>query len=131
MAIPAAFLYGWEKIGKKSRKLAELLFTVLVLISIANRFTLNGIRLLMVIFPTGIVLEMYFPTGMKLAKSEVAEETSWYWALNGICGVLGSALAVFISIYAGISVNFYLAALCYSLLMITTAVLHKENTLSE
>ena len=48
LAIPAAFLFGREKISKKSRKFAVILFTVLVLISIANRFTLNGIRPLMV-----------------------------------------------------------------------------------
>ena len=67
-----------------------------------------------VICPAGVLMGMFFPTGMRLAKSVCAHETPWYWALNGIFGVLFSAIAVFISIYVGISTNFYIAAVCYS-----------------
>ena len=65
------------------------------------------------IFPLGVVLGLCFPTGMRLAKELSAADTPWYWALNGVFGVLCSALAVFISIYLGVSINFYLAAGCY------------------
>ncbi len=65
------------------------------------------------IFPLGVILGLFFPTGMRLAKGLSTEDTPWYWALNGVFGVLCSALAVFISIYLGVSVNFYLAAGCY------------------
>jgi hypothetical protein len=67
----------------------------------------------LVIFPLGILMGFFFPTGMRLVKSVTATETPWYWALNGIFSVLCSALAVFISIYFGISANFYIATLCY------------------
>lgn len=70
-----------------------------------------------VIFPLGLLLGLFFPTGMRMAKSIVAEETPWYWALNGIFGVFCSALAVFISIYLGISINFYIAAFCYGMVL--------------
>jgi len=66
-----------------------------------------------VIFPIGFLLGLFFPTGMRLAKSASSVETPWYWALNGIFGVLCSAVAVLISIYVGISTNFYIAATCY------------------
>jgi hypothetical protein len=79
------------------------------------------------IFPTGIFLGMFFPTGMRLAKNTASSETPWFWALNGICGVLGSALAVFISIYAGISFNFYIAAALYLLLIIPGRIMNAMN----
>jgi spermidine synthase len=72
-----------------------------------------------VVFPLGMLLGLFFPTGMKLARAVSAAETPWYWALNGIFGVLCSALAVVISIYLGISVNFYVAAACYAALLLT------------
>jgi hypothetical protein len=73
------------------------------------------------IFPVGVILGLFFPTGMRLAKALSKQDTPWYWALNGVFGVLCSALAVFISIYLGISINFYLAAGCYLLVLIAQA----------
>ncbi len=71
-----------------------------------------------VIFPVGLLMGLFFPTGMRLAKTISLDETPWYWALNGIFGVLCSALGVFISIYLGVSVNFIIAAICYSAVLI-------------
>lgn len=80
--------------------------------------TLNkALAAIALIFPLGILLGFFFPTGMRLVKAAQAAETPWYWALNGVFGVLCSALAVFISIYFGISVNFYIAAACYAALV--------------
>jgi hypothetical protein len=71
-----------------------------------------------IIFPLGILLGFFFPTGMNFFAKRAEREVPWYWGLNGIFSVLCSALAVFISIYMGISVNFYLAATCYGLLVL-------------
>jgi len=71
-----------------------------------------------VIFPLGVLMGFCFPTGMKLVKPVLRDDTPWYWALNGIFGLLSSAFAVFISIYFGISTNFYIAAACYATLVI-------------
>ena len=65
------------------------------------------------LFPMGIVLGFFFPTGMRLARQLDDTATPWYWALNGVFGVLCSALAVFVSIYVGITANFVLSAVCY------------------
>jgi MFS family permease len=75
------------------------------------------------VFPLGMVLGLFFPTGMRLVKSIRPDETPWYWALNGIFSVLASAVAVFISIFLGISVNFYVAAVCYALVLVCVASL--------
>jgi hypothetical protein len=66
------------------------------------------------VFPVGMLMGFFFPTGMRIARLVSDDDTPWYWALNGILGVLCSALAVFVSIYSGISTSFYLAAVCYA-----------------
>jgi hypothetical protein len=40
--------------------------------------------------------------------------------------VLASAVAVFISIFLGISVNFYVAAVCYALVLVCTISLTRS-----
>jgi hypothetical protein len=66
----------------------------------------------------GIAAGLFFPTGMRLVNAKSDSATPWYWALNGIFGVLCSALAVFISIYLGISRNFEIAAVLYAVTLI-------------
>ena len=68
-----------------------------------------------------LLLGLFVPVGMRLAAETASAETPWYWALNGIFGVLCSALAVLISIYVGISTNFYLAAACYTAVVVAQA----------
>ena len=82
------------------------------------------------IFPVGIVLGFFFPAGMRFVRSIHPQETPWYWALNGIFGVLSSAFAVFISIFLGISVNFYLAAGCYALVLVCVLSLLRTRAVS-
>jgi hypothetical protein len=72
---------------------------------------------IVLIVPLGILLGFAFPTGMKLARSARAAETPWYWAINGVFGVLCAALTVFVSIYFGISTSFYVGAICYIALL--------------
>jgi hypothetical protein len=77
------------------------------------------------IAPAGLLLGMCFPAGMRIVQERGAEDTPWYMALNGVFGVLASALAVFISMYAGISMNFCLAAACYMALLISLFLMKK------
>lgn len=76
-----------------------------------------GIRILTAVSfigPLGVVLGLFFPTGMRLVKKNLGGESPWYWALNGIFGVLCSAVAILLSIFVGIYFNLYLAAGCYA-----------------
>lgn len=77
--------------------------------------------------PLGLLLGGFFPTGMKLARRAGLADTPWFWALNGVFGVLCSALAVLIGIYAGISVNLALAAGCYALTLPCLAALARAG----
>jgi len=102
--------------------LAIILIRFMLITVVANMITsamLNKIVIsILLIFPLGMLMGFFFPTGMRLVKSVRTTETPWYWALNGIFGVLCSALAVFFSIYHGISTNFYVASICYATLPI-------------
>jgi spermidine synthase len=91
----------------------RFILTILLSHMITSAMLIKIVVSVLVIFPLGILMGFFFPTGMRLVKSVTATETPWYWALNGIFSVLCSALAVFISIYFGISANFYIATLCY------------------
>jgi hypothetical protein len=93
--------------------IVRFLLSVLTERMITSGMAMKIMACVAVILPTGVCLGLFFPVGMRLTKSLCPEDTPWYWALNGIMGVLCSALAVFISIYVGISMNFYIAALCY------------------
>jgi spermidine synthase len=83
---------------------------------ITESMIVKVITSVLIISPLGFCLGWFFPLGMQMVSVVNSLKTSWYWALNGIFGVLFSAIAVLISIYAGISINFYLAAGFYALL---------------
>jgi hypothetical protein len=82
------------------------------------------------LFPMGIVLGFFFPTGLKLLKQSTDQDMPWYWALNGIFGVLCSALGVFISIYFGISMNFIISSVCYGLVVLCLIQMKKLGSQS-
>jgi uncharacterized membrane protein YhaH (DUF805 family) len=96
----------------------KFVLSVMVASIITQPIATKAALCVIAIFPLGILLGCFFPTGMKTFKPLVADDTPWFWALNGIFGVLSSALAVFVSIYLGISVNFYIAAACYAAILI-------------
>lgn len=82
------------------------------------------------IAPVGLLLGFFFPIGMRLARSRNMPETPWFWALNGVFGVLASALAVFVAIYSSISMNFYIGCACYVLLILPLMLMFKGEPLS-
>lgn len=126
-----SFLSDWLPLTRKPFNFALPVITAVVIViqkfvlsalvagMISEPITTKALLCVLAIFPLGILLGCFFPTGMKTFKPLVADDTPWFWALNGIFGVLSSATAVFVSIYFGISVNFYIAAVCYlSILMV-------------
>jgi hypothetical protein len=79
-----------------------------------------------VIAPVGVILGFFFPTGIRLFRGVSEEHLPWFWGLNGVFGVLCSALAVFISIFFGISTNFYVAACCYLGISLALLILYRS-----
>lgn len=65
------------------------------------------------IAPAGILMGFGFPTGMRLIAAVDRRPTPWFWGVNGAMGVLGSIVAVIVSMAWGISVTMTVGALCY------------------
>jgi spermidine synthase len=105
----------------------QLVLPILISNLINSDMTIKILVSIIIIFPLGILLGIYFPVGIRMVRSISHSETPWYWALNGIFGVLCSALAVFFSIYFGISTNFYIAAICYGMLLPCIFHIYSKN----
>lgn len=65
--------------------------------------------------PVGFLMGMAFPIGLRLTGRAHAGVLQWAWAINAAASVLGSALAVFISIHLGIWQTLAAGGLCYLL----------------
>jgi spermidine synthase len=104
---------------------ARFVITYVIANTITSAMVNKIIFSVVLIFPIGFLMGFFFPTGMKLVKSSVTHETPWFWALNGVFSVLFSAVAVFLSIYFSISLNFYIAAICYFVTLFLVIELNK------
>ena len=73
------------------------------------------------------LLGFFFPTGLRLVNRLSPEATAWMWGVNGAFSVLGSIVAVAISIFVGIHANVLAAAALYGMLAFPLAVLRRES----
>jgi hypothetical protein len=71
---------------------------------------------LLAIVPSGVLMGFGFPTGMQIVNFIDQRPTPWFWAINGVAGVLASGLAVTISIEFSISATLWCGAVSYLLL---------------
>lgn len=111
--------------------LIQTILSSLLVSMITASLLLKTVTAILVILPLGLLMGFFFPTGMKLVQGSNANETPWYWALNGIWGVLCTAIAMFISIYVSISLNFFIGALCYSVLPLCIAGIYRTQQAQE
>ena len=77
-----------------------------------------GARILLtavLIFPTGFLLGMPFPSGLRLIANWDAKGPPLFWGLNGVMSVVGSMLAMFLGIVLGFQMTLGFGGLCYLL----------------
>jgi hypothetical protein len=77
--------------------------------------------------PVATLLGFFFPVGMRAVDAISHEATAWMWGVNGACGVLGSIVAVGISIWIGIQANLIAAAAIYAALTVPLWALQVER----
>lgn len=114
----------------KKTKLKMALITSLFLVSILTLilpFYLHGLiqhtfnynwylklfLMVLMLLPMAFNMGMALPLGLHLIKERFALSIPWFWALNGAASVLGSIIAMALSILWGYSVSLILAALLY------------------
>ncbi len=73
---------------------------------------------------TGLPLGLLVPLGLRRFRATRQDDLPWYWGVNGAAGVLGSVLAVVVSVHVGMSAVFMLAAGCYLVSAVSALLVH-------
>ena len=88
--------------------------------------TVRVITVVGLLAPVATILGFFFPTGLRAVGNLSPAATAWMWGVNGACGVLGSVVAVAISMWIGIQANLLGAAFIYVGLLVPLAVLRSS-----
>jgi hypothetical protein len=80
------------------------------------------------IAPAAFVMGMPFPTGLLRLERRYPESVRWAWALNAASSVLGSASAIFLAIYLGLSQTLIAGAFMYVLAFAVIKITQSERT---
>jgi len=74
-----------------------LLFRAFLGSSLAVRAAVSGV----VLFPLGLVLGMFFPSGIQLVRLANEDFVPWAWGINGCASVVGTILSVVLAMSFG------------------------------
>ncbi|MBM3819672.1 MAG: hypothetical protein FJW14_11770 [Acidimicrobiia bacterium] len=99
---------------------AVALATILVLpvvidLAIPWPLPLRILTAVAILLPTGILLGVPLPGGMRLVAAQQPDLIPWGWGMNGAFSVVGATLAVFLAMNWGFSVTLSMAALVYGM----------------
>jgi hypothetical protein len=90
-----------------------VLLPIVVQMSVATSLPVRTLWVLAFTGTMATLLGMCFPIGVRLIGDQPAV-VAWAWGVNGACGVLASILAVGLSLWVGIDMNFWVAAVLYA-----------------
>ena len=123
--------------GSRARRIpiaiAVLTAMVIALLQpVANATVTYGLfarSLVVVLFvaPIAFLLGFCFPIGMRLVGRSSSEAAAWMWGINGATGVLGSIVAVAISMWIGTYASLIVAGLLYLFLPVALAGLARHS----
>lgn len=92
------------------------------ILTLTNQFTFmqKAIVILVMFLPVGIFMGMAFPTGLKALKRLYGSDETipLMWGVNGIFSVVGSTLAIMISMLFGFDTTIYVGAGIYLILYV-------------
>jgi MFS family permease len=77
-------------------------------------FMLKVLISVALISPVGFAMGMPFPSGLTLLERIMPASVRWAWAVNAAASVLGSAMAMFLAIYLGLSTTLLIGGLLYA-----------------
>jgi hypothetical protein len=65
------------------------------------------------LMPTGVVLGIPMPAGIRLLSARAPQMVSWAWGMNGALSVVGATLAIFIAMNWGFTTTMFVASAAY------------------
>ncbi|MBN1654208.1 MAG: class I SAM-dependent methyltransferase [Deltaproteobacteria bacterium] len=95
--------------------------------TIHNSLPVRCLLAVSMVAPLAALLGTFFPMGMRLLGRLSSTATAWMWGVNGATGVLASVFAVAISMWSGISTNFYAALVAYAMLALPATLLWRQG----
>ncbi len=84
----------------------------------------------LLVLPLGVMLGALMPLGVARLTSMTPALVPWAWGVNGFASVVGSCLAVLLSMSYGFSTTFHLAAACYGAAALFALVAFKGTPVS-
>jgi predicted membrane-bound spermidine synthase len=63
--------------------------------------------------PAGVLLGVFFPTGLRALKHNAADYLPWAWGINGCTSVYGSFVAIYLAISFGFTITMLIGAAAY------------------
>ena len=97
--------------------LAWLLLPTVFALTVASSLPLRIATTLAFTVPCGLVMGLGFPLGMVQVGRVSETVTPWMWGINGAAGVVGTVLAVFLSMLWGISFTMAVGIGCYAMVL--------------
>jgi len=76
-------------------------------------FPMRVILVGLILFPLGISLGFFFPSGLQLMSRVSQDSISWAWAINGGFSVLGSILSIILAQFMGFNTILMAAVVVY------------------
>lgn len=100
---------------------ASLMLPSLLRLAIAFSMPIRVILAILMIMPLGILLGIPFPTGIDIISRQAPSLIPWAWGVNGFFTVIGSVLAIILSMLTGFQSVLWVAIAIYlvSMLVIT------------
>jgi hypothetical protein len=104
--------------------LASIFLPVLLRLAVALSMPARIILAIILIMPLGILLGMPFPTGIDIISKQAPSLIPWAWGVNGFFTVIGSVIAIILSMMTGFQSVLWIAVVVYliSMLVITGRV---------
>lgn len=94
--------------------LSAMLLSSLIDIAIAWPLPLRITAAAALLIPTGVLLGVPLPAGMRILATTRPEIIPWGWGMNGAFSVVGATVAVFFAMNWGFSITLSIAALVYA-----------------
>ena len=76
---------------------------------------LRGLISVLIVLSVALPIGICFPFGMRIIKERACQSMAWMWAINGASSVLGSTLAIVLSVSLGIGATMLSASGIYVL----------------